>query len=189
VERVSGTEGHYNSNEWTRETRRKGSLSIQCLPSMNITGDIYRWRYASHVSLLFYPLTTVIFSEYSRTHTWFPYYSMGAVQLRKAHNPRRSSSPWSTKTTGPTDYSLPWCWRRPVFACLRVPTRRIAKTGHLRACSWRRLQCSWCLVFAFLPEDKRRRATSVLAVGIGLSPWLPVFAHLRRPDRRWCPQQ
>ena len=54
-----------------------------------------------------------------------------------------------------------------LVSCLRVLTRRMAKTGHLRACSWRRFQCSWCLVFAFLPEDERRRATSVLAVGIG----------------------
>ena len=145
----------------------KGSLSIQSVPSMNITGGIYRWRYTSHVSLLFYPLTTVISPEYSQTYTCFPYYSVGTVQLRNAHNPRRSSSPRLTKTAGPTDHSLSRCWRRPVFAYLRVTTRRIAKTGHLRACSWRRLQCSWCIVFAFRPEDKRRWATSMLAVGIG----------------------
>ena len=48
-----------------------------------------------------------------------------------------------------------------LVSCLRLSTRRQAKTGHLRTCSWHRLQRSWCLV----------------------------FAHLRRPDRRWCPQQ
>ena len=30
---------------------------------MNITGGIYRWRYTSHVQLLFYTLTTVIFLD------------------------------------------------------------------------------------------------------------------------------
>src|SRR6185312_5798941 len=45
------------------------SLSIQCVLSMNITGGIYRWRYASNVQLLFYTLTTVIYPEYSWTYT------------------------------------------------------------------------------------------------------------------------
>jgi len=39
------------------------SLSIQCVSSMNITGGIYRWRYASNVQLLFCTLTTVIFPD------------------------------------------------------------------------------------------------------------------------------
>ena len=30
---------------------------------MNITGGIYRWRYTSHVQLLFYTLTIVIFLD------------------------------------------------------------------------------------------------------------------------------
>jgi len=39
------------------------SLSIQCVPSMNITGGIYRWCYASNVQLLFCTLTTVIYPD------------------------------------------------------------------------------------------------------------------------------
>ena len=126
------------------------SLPIQCLPSMNITGGIYRWRYASNVQLLFYTLTMVIYPEYSRTYTWFPYHSMGVVQLRRAHNSRRPPSSWLTKTVRPTDYSSSRRLCRPVFACLRLLTRRSTKTGHLRACSWHRLHCSWRLVFAYL---------------------------------------
>ena len=49
VESVFGTEEHYNNNKCTRKTRRKGSLSIPDVPSMHITGGIYRWRYTSHV--------------------------------------------------------------------------------------------------------------------------------------------
>ena len=76
---------------------------------------------------------------------------MGAVQLRRAHNSRRPSSSWLTKTVGPTDYSSRRLCR-PVFACLLLPTRRSTKTGHLRACSRHRLHCSWRLVFAHLRQ-------------------------------------
>ena len=65
VESVSGMDGHYNSNEQAHNSSSEYSLAIQCPPSMNITGGIYRWRYTSHVQLLFYTLTTVIFLEYS----------------------------------------------------------------------------------------------------------------------------
>ena len=69
VESVSGTDRHYNSNEQAHNSSSEYSLSIQCPPSMNITWGIYRWRYTSHVQLLFYTLTTVIFLEYSWTYT------------------------------------------------------------------------------------------------------------------------
>ena len=48
------------------------SLSLPDVPSMHITGGIYRWRYTSHVQLLFYTLTTVIFLEYPGCTHNFP---------------------------------------------------------------------------------------------------------------------
>ena len=45
-------------------------------------------------------------------------------------------------------------------------------------------------VLGFRAEGRRRPASSLLALGLGFSPaCLLIFTLLRRPDRRWCPQQ
>jgi len=69
--------------------------------------------------------------------------------------------PSRRRSWDPFDNSSPWRLRRSVFAYLRLTARRPAKMDVIYVRSWRWLQHIHRLV----------------------------FANLRRPIRRWCPQQ
>jgi len=138
----------------------KCSLSIQCVPSMNVTRGIYRWRYTSNVQLLVCPLTTVIFPEYSRTYTWIPNPSLRTVQLRTGPQLQAALFDLIDEDRGGplTTSRQDACAARSSHVFVFQPED--PRDGHLRACSWHQLRCSWRHVFVLL----------------------------RRPARRWCPQ-
>ena len=98
MERVSGTDGYYNSKGQARNSSSKYSLSLFNIPSMNITGV-----FIGGVTPPTYIYSSILLQRpYSwnipgRTHN-FPITYVGALQLKWARDSRQPSSAYLTKT-------------------------------------------------------------------------------------------
>jgi len=189
VESVSGTDGHYNSKGQAHNSSSKYSLSIQCPHQWTLQG-------------VFIGGVTPPTYIYSSTLLQWPYSWNITGHTRNFSN----TSSVCYSSDGPTTADIPlrpsprrlrdllltprWCSHRLVFAGLRLPFRRQAKAmcPVIYSSPWR----SHRPVPASLRLSTWRRAKA--GIFCVHSRWLqcfccPVFAHLWRPDRRWCPQQ